>query len=96
MENEVKDREQCQLDLCDEKQVIQHIRDLINFHNLLDFDAELLKFIKLLRKEGWSKEYISRFITVAGFGTRYENDLPRPLRNRGDRKEYFRNKFRRF
>lgn len=87
----------CQIDLLDEKQVIRHFRDLLNLSDLLEkgLNCEMLKFIKQLKAVGYGKEQISQFITLSGYGTRYEQLIPRPIPEAGDRKEFQRDKSRR-
>jgi len=97
-------KEPCQVDLMSEREVVQYIRDLLNLYPLLKrgFDAELLLFIKQLKKVGWGTEQIRSFITKAGYGTRYEQledfdgerIVPRALPEKGDQREWLRNKGR--
>lgn len=91
-------KQPCQIDLINEKEIIQYIRDLINLTPFLKngFDAELLTFIKQLKGAGWGKQQIDRFITLASYNTVYENAVnvfgerivPVPIKNRGDWKEW--------
>ena len=97
-------KEPCQVNLIDEWEIVQYIRDLLNLYPLLErgFDAELLLFIKQLRKAGWGTEQIRNFIVRAGQGTRYEQlrdfdgkrIVPRALPEKGDQREWLRNKGR--
>ena len=76
-----------EVDLTEDKEIIQYIRDLINLSSLLEkrdeskltkeqqeqaaFDAELLIFIRQLRKAGYTEDAVHKYITLAGYGTRY-------------------------
>lgn len=62
-----------EVDLIDEEEIIQHIRDLLNLADLLEngFDSELLIFIRQLRRAGYPDDRIHKFITSAGYGTRF-------------------------
>lgn len=93
-----------EVDLLNEKEIIQYIRDLFNLSDLLrnDLDAELLNFIHTLRKSGYGDISIHKFITYAGYGTRYETltdgygdkVVPRVLPEKGEYKEWLRLKQR--
>lgn len=88
----------CTFDLTDDREVVQHIRDLLNLSPLLErgIDEELGLFIKLLSKTGWSSERITQLLTYASSGTRYEKEencfgnriVPRNIRERGDQAEW--------
>lgn len=97
------DKSPAQVDLHSEREVIQHIRDLVNFSEFLQkgFDNELSDFIKKLSEAGWSKGYISSFLTRGCYGTKYDqvptdfpDHLPTMIPQRGDRREYEKNKTR--
>jgi len=87
-----------EVDVLNEKEVVQYIRDLYNLSNLLEkkLDEELLAFIQILKRAGYSGDRIHQFITWAGYGTRYENEVtvfgdkivPSPIRSRGSQKEW--------
>ena len=79
----------------EEKQVIEHFRDLILFSDILDkgYDVEMLEFIHKLKDHGWGSSQIDRFITIAGYGTFWEDRIESPLPNVGDQIEWRRNKF---
>ena len=102
-----------EVDLTEDKEIIQYIRDLINLSDLLEkgFNVELLIFIRKLRKAGYTEDAIHKFITLAGYGTRYGGaqfgeelgekyelgcggEIPRPIPNKGNQKEWFRLKTR--
>jgi len=115
------ERGPAEVDLTEDKEIIQYIRDLINLSDLLEynsiknisgFDKELLIFIRQLRKAGYVEDVIHRFITLAGYGTRYGGaqfgeelgekyelgcggEVPRPIPNKGNQKEWMRLKARR-
>jgi len=86
----------CQVDLLDEYQVIRYFRDLLNLSDLLDkgLDYEMLKFIKQLKAVGYDDKHVSEFITLAGYGTRYEQLIPRLIPSNGDYGEFQRSKSR--
>lgn len=83
-----------QIDLDSKRQIIQHFRDLILLSRFLDYDAEMFKFIKMLREHGWAKSLIDAFVRRAGQGTFYETLIDSPIPNAGDFREYRRNKAR--
>jgi len=80
----------------DSRDVIRYFRDLFNLSKLLKngLEYELAKFRKQLLEAGWSEDRINQFQCVATCGTVYEQYIPRPIRNRGDWKEYFKNRSR--
>ena len=88
----------CIPDLTEQREVVQHIRDLLNLAPLLEkgFDEELRLLIKKLKGLGWGDKQINDMITYAGTWTRFEfmkdDDgeplLPRPLPSRGDQAEW--------
>jgi hypothetical protein len=88
----------CEVDLYDEKQVVQHIRDLLNLTDLLEngFDHELLLLIRKLKNVGWGDKQIHQMITYAGMGSRFErmtdNDgnrlIPRAIPESGSQTEW--------
>lgn len=88
----------CTFDLTNDREVIQHIRDLLNLAPLLEWgiEEELRLFIKRLKEVGWGDEKISEMMTYAGYGNRFErmkdNDgkplLPRAIPSRGDQSEW--------
>lgn len=94
----VWERGPAEVDLADEKEVIQHIRDLLNLSDLLEngLDAELLTFIRKLKEAGYTRAKIHQFITYGGYNSRFEQltdgcgerIVPRALPNRGNQKEW--------
>lgn len=80
------EKNQCQLDLNNTQDIIQHFRDLINIGPMLecDYELEMIKFKKKLLIAGYSGERIQHFEQLACFGTIYEAELPPPIKNRGD------------
>jgi len=62
-----------EMDLTDEAEIIQHIRDLFNLADLLEkgLDVELLNFIRILIRAGYKEDRISKYISLAGYNTRY-------------------------
>jgi len=95
-------------DLTNDAEIIQHIRDLFNLSDLLEkgLNVELLNFIRMLIRANYSEDRIYKYITLAGYNTRYSGggrkrkelgieyelgigkDVPRPIPNRGDWKEW--------
>lgn len=67
------ERGPAEVDLRNNGEVIQYIRDLLNLSNLLEngFNAELLVFIRKLKLAGYTDDRIHQFITYAGYNTRY-------------------------
>ncbi len=60
-----------EIDMSDEKEVIQHIRDLFNLSRLLErgLNAELLDFIHQMKAAGYNDERVHKFITAGAHGT---------------------------
>jgi hypothetical protein len=99
------EQKSCQINLDSEREIVQHIRDLINLTNLLGqegFDAEYVKFANQLKEKGWGKQNIKTFLERACIGTRFEQIVnmygdrivPAAIPEVGDRKEYETNKYR--
>ena len=65
------ERGPAEVDVLSNSEIIQYIRDLINLTCLLDFNSELLAFIRTLKKAGYSDDRIHQFITYASYNTRY-------------------------
>lgn len=86
--------EPAQVDLLSKREIIQHIRALLDLSELLErgFDAEIADFIELLKAAGWGKDQVSQFISSGACGTRYEQQLPSMFPERGDRTEWEKNK----
>lgn len=80
----------CEWDLCDPRRVVEHFKDLINLYDMLgeSYDIEMQSFLSELHKVGWSEDRVFSMLIVSGYGTRWEQDLPAPVRNRGSYKEY--------
>lgn len=62
-----------EVDLLEESEIIQYIRDLLNLSTLLKngFNSEWLVFIKRLKQAGYKDDKIHQFYTYAGYNTRY-------------------------
>ena len=98
------ERGSAEIDILNEREVVQHIRDLLNLSDLLErgFDMELLAFIRTMRQAGYGDESIHRFITYAGRGSRFEvledkygdKVVPRAFPEKGDYREWLRLKQR--
>ena len=94
----------CTVNLNEEYEVIRFFRDLFNLSSLLKrgLNEEMLLFIRQLSAHGWGQKQIHEFITKAGRYTNYEyaedssgnRVVPRAIPERGDRREYLRNRFR--
>lgn len=67
------ERGPAEVDLLNDREIIQYIRDLLNLSDLLenDLDTELLTFIRKLKRAGYTDSRINQFITYAGYNTRY-------------------------
>jgi len=98
------ERGSAEVDLLNEREVIQYIRDLLNLSDLLEkgFDTELFAFIQTLKKAGYGDDSIHRFYTYAGYGSRFElltdrdghKVVPRAIPEKGEYKEWLRLKQR--
>jgi len=96
------DRGPAEVDLVNDREIIQYIRDLFNLGSLLEngVDAELLPFIRKLRKAGYTDSRVHQFITYAGSNTRFEyltdfygkKLVPMPIPEQGDQKEWAKKK----
>lgn len=97
-------RGSAEVDVVNEKEIIQYIRDLLNLSDLLEkgFDEELLAFIHTLKKAGYGDDSVHRFITYAARGSRFEvaedsrgnRVVPRAIPEKGEYKEWLRLKQR--
>lgn len=100
LSSEKWERGPAEVDVFEDGEVIQYIRDLYNLSELLEkgVDSVLLAFIRQLKRAGYLDDRIHKFITLAGYGTNYEKCVnmfgekvvPRPIPNRGDYKEWLR------
>ena len=98
------ERGPAEVDILNEREVIQYIRDLLNLSDLLEngFDSELLAFIKTLKRAGYGDDSIHRFYTYAGYGSRFEvaedrrgnRVVPRAIPDKGEYREWLRLKQR--
>jgi hypothetical protein len=86
----------CQVDLMNEREVIRYFRDLLNLSHLLKngLDHEMAEFKKKLKAVGYGAKQISQFVTLSGYGTRYEQLIPRPIPEAGDYREFRRDRSR--
>jgi len=90
-----KHEKPCTLDLSNKTDIIDFFKDLANFGNMLQWDAEeeRAKFIKRLKEFGWGRQQILEMEEIAHRCTRYHTGLP-SIQERGDFSEYMRNKDR--
>ena len=92
------ERGPAEVDLLDDREIIQHIRDLLNLSDLLEngLNTELLIFIRKLKKAGYEDDKVNKFITYAGYNSRFEyltdrsgeKAVPRPIPNQGNWREW--------
>lgn len=77
----------CQVNYEDPQQVVDHLRALLDLHDLLErgYDVELQVFLVKLREKGWGARQINEFMLLASYNTRYEALIDPPIPNRGDR-----------
>jgi hypothetical protein len=70
-----------QVNLLDERAIVQHIRDMLNFHDLIvgGIEERMREFREKLRDVGWGKEMIYMFEGRASHSTRYEKLIPPPI-----------------
>ena len=96
-DNVKKDSGPCQIDLFDEKQVVQRFKDLLNIGPMLDInvDEEVYKFRQILVAFGYGHDAIQALQKQACIASRYEVDLEPPIRNRGNMRAYEADKSRR-
>lgn len=68
-----------ELDLTKDSEIIQYIRDLFNLSELLEkgLNTEMLNFIHMLKRAGYIDERIHKYITLAGYNTRYSGGAKR-------------------
>lgn len=92
----IKFPEPAQVNYHDQKQIIEHLRALLDLHDLLakGYDAELTPFLKKLREVGWGANFISDFMVRASYNTRYEALIDPPIRSRGNQQEFQDNEYR--
>lgn len=85
-----------QVDYQDPKQIIEHLRALLDLHDLLEkgYDYELQSFRVHLREVGWGLNQISEFILQSSFHTRYEALVDPPIPSRGSQFEFDNNSYR--
>ena len=92
-----KNRQPCMVDLLDRRNVIVRFRDLANVGPLLDVDLneELSRFRVQLKDVGWGEKEINEMEIAAYAKTRYGRGLPHLQSERGDYREYMKDKGRR-
>lgn len=76
----------CEINLYEPKEIIQHFRDLINIGSMLDVDyeEEMCRFRRKLKKFGYDNESVTHFVEYACFGNRWEQEIEPPIKNRGN------------
>ena len=70
-----------QVDLLNERAIVQHIRDMLNLHDLIDggIEEKLEEFRKRLLSVGWSRDRVHVLEMRASHNTRYERLIPPPI-----------------
>lgn len=70
-----------QVDLLNERAIVQHIRDMLNLHDLIEggIDERLTQFRKRLEDVGWGRDMIHQLEERASHNTRYEHLIPPPI-----------------
>lgn len=73
-------REPAQVNLLDEREVMLHMRALLDLHDLLlnGFDTEMSNFRKKLISVGWGKDRLNEVLQKAAQWTRYEYLIDSP------------------
>jgi len=73
--------EPAQVDYLDERQVMLHMRSLLDLHDLLLFgyEYEMSKFRAKLLEIGWNNAALAEILHKAASYTRYENLIPHPI-----------------
>lgn len=73
-------REPAQVNLLDEREVVLHMRALLDLHDLLlnGFDTEMSNFRKKLISVGWGKDRLNEVLQKAAQWTRYEYLIDSP------------------
>lgn len=91
-----KVRPPCTIDLSSKREVMLHFRDLANMGKLLNMDVmgEITHFRKLCIDAGWSVQNIAKLEQRAYSYTRFEQDLPRLVREKGNWFDYLRDRHR--
>ncbi len=69
------------VDLMEPKEIVEHIRALLDFHDLLEhgWDYEWRQFSQQLLGVGWSKDRINRLLAAASYNTHYEAMIDSPI-----------------
>lgn len=70
----------CCIDMLDEREVMLHMRALLDLHDLLlnGFDTEMSNFRKKLISVGWGKDRLNEVLQKAAQWTRYEYLIDSP------------------
>jgi hypothetical protein len=70
-----------QVDLLNEREVVQYLRDLLNLHDLIEggIEERMKKLKSQLQRLGWSKDRIHNMEMRASHNTRYERLIPPPI-----------------
>ena len=92
-----RDNPSAMVDYQDPKQIVDHLRALLDLHDLLErgYDAEVVPFLTKLRQVGWGPKQINEFTLQASYNTRYEALIEPPIPNRGDRIAFQNEEYRR-
>lgn len=67
-----------QVNLLNERAIVQYMRDLLNLHDLISggIEERMAKFKKQLQEVGWGKGMIHSMEMRASHNTRYEKLIP--------------------
>ena len=70
-----------QEDLLDERAIVDHIRDMLNLHDLIEggIEERMEEFRKRLLTVGWSRDRVHELEMRASYNTRYERLIPPPI-----------------
>ena len=70
-----------QVDLLSERAIVQHIREMLNLHDLIEggIEERLEDFRKRLLAVGWGKDRVHELEMRASHNTRYERLIPPPI-----------------
>jgi len=70
-----------QVDLLDERAIVQYMRDLLNLHDLIEggIEERMEKLKRQLLDLGWGKDKIHDMVMRASHNTRYERLIPPPI-----------------
>ena len=69
------------VDLMEPKEIVEHIRALLDFHDLLEhgWEFEWAQFSQQLLNVGWSRDRITKLLASASHNTHYEALIDSPI-----------------